>query len=112
MGRDGLFDTQDLKDSDDSDKILLNDPGMDCFYEGEYLMGLKHGYGKIQCRIPYNHTVFEGEWRYNLPFRNSSDLKDIMDMENDNEMRNIIMYSRFNGGKIFEGSIMKKDNGE
>jgi len=62
---DGLFDTQDLKDSSNDDKILLNDPGIDCFYEGEYLMGLKHGQGKIQCRIPNNQAVFEGEWRYN-----------------------------------------------
>jgi len=63
--KDGLFDTTEIRDSNDGDKILLNDPGIDCYYEGEYLMGLKHGFGKIQCRIPFNYAVFEGEWKYN-----------------------------------------------
>jgi len=100
--KDGKFDTSSIEEDGRINKhIMLNDPGIDCFYEGEYVEGKKHGqYGKIECRVPSNLVVFEGEWRNNLPYRNSNDA-------GEEDRRNVVFYSRFNKGKIFEGSVMR-----
>lgn len=90
----GKFDTTNDKQKA---TILLNDPNIDCLYEGNYRNGLKHGYGYIQCR-PNMVTVFDGEWRSNLPYRNK-------DSNGKNGYGNVIFRHRVNGNKVFEGTV-------
>lgn len=104
--KNGQFDTTQLVRGlhDGKKSIMLNDPVIDCLYDGEYENGLKHGQGYIQCRIPSNINVFDGEWRNNLPFKN----RDTGEGE-EPAAGNVILYSRFKGSKIFEGSIRQDE---
>lgn len=91
--KDGKLDTE----ATGTEIIHLNPTG-GYYYKGHYKNGMKHGLGAIYCDDTHK-TVFKGEWKDNLPFKNA-----------DSDSTLVTLYHG-KGRRMFEGNIKVSKHG-
>ena len=86
-------------DSEATGKEIIHlNPTGGYYYKGHYRNGMKHGFGALYSDDT-NKTVFKGEWRDNMPFKNA------------NSDSKLVTLYHGKGKRMFEGTIKKSKHG-